>query len=186
MDCSDLEKAYELYSQQSEDESQDENKIKAEMKSIKAKIQKSKVALKRSKRVDLYGIIGVSQNATEAEIKKAYKKKALIYHPDRNSNKSEKEKADNETTFKKINEAYEILTDAQKKKLYDEGVEVEDLDQAVQQGSGRGFSSRYEEDDDDAGGYGGGGFGGGRRGHGGGMGGMDPNDIFRMYMNQQR
>ena len=119
------------------------------MKSIKTKIQKTKVALKRSKRTDLYAIIGVSQNATEAEIKKGYKKKALVYHPDRNANKSEKERSDNEALFKKVNEAYEILTDTEKKKLYDEGVEVDELDQAMQQGGhGHSHGGRYEDDDD--------------------------------------
>jgi DnaJ-class molecular chaperone len=64
---------------------------------------------------DYYGILGVGKNATEAELKKAYKKMALKWHPDRNLDK----KAESEAKFKDINEAYEVLSDPQKKTIYD-------------------------------------------------------------------
>lgn len=64
---------------------------------------------------DYYGILGVGKNATEAEIKKAYRKLAMKYHPDRNPGK---EKEANEK-FKQINEAYEVLGDPEKRKQYD-------------------------------------------------------------------
>ena len=67
------------------------------------------------KRKDYYGILGVAKNATEAEIKKAYRKLAMKYHPDRNPGK---EKEANEK-FKQINEAYEVLGDPEKRKQYD-------------------------------------------------------------------
>mgnify|MGYP003386308102 FL=1 len=118
--CSDFEKAYEIYSNTTGDED-DEKTNKAEMKAAKTKVQQAKVALKRSKRKDLYALLGVAQTATEEEIKKAYKKKALVYHPDRNSGKSDVQKAENEKIFKEINSAYEILMDKQKKALYDQG-----------------------------------------------------------------
>lgn len=63
---------------------------------------------------DYYKLLGVSKNATETEIKKAYRKLALQYHPDRNpGDKSAEEK------FKKINEAYAVLSDKEKRAQYD-------------------------------------------------------------------
>ena len=62
---------------------------------------------------DLYEILGVSKNADQNEIKKAYRKLALEYHPDRGGGKEEERK------FKEINRAYEILSDPQKRAQYD-------------------------------------------------------------------
>lgn len=178
---SDYEKAGEVYNNQTGDED-DEKSNKAELKAVKTKLQAAKVALKRSKRKCLYTLMGVAPTATEDEIKKAYKKKALLYHPDRNSGKSDAQKAENEKIFKEINSAYEILTDKQKKSLYDQGVEEEDMESAMQQK----YGNQDDDDDDHSRGR------GGHRGHGfsgfggGGMGGMDPNDMFRQYMRQQQ
>ncbi|MDP1743912.1 MAG: DnaJ domain-containing protein, partial [Candidatus Amesbacteria bacterium] len=63
---------------------------------------------------DYYDILGVSKNASAAELKSAYRKLALEWHPDRNKS------ADAETKFKEINEAYQILSDTQKKQAYDQ------------------------------------------------------------------
>ena len=65
---------------------------------------------------DYYSILGVAENASDAEIKKAYRKLAMQYHPDRNPGK---EKSANEK-FKEINEAYGVLGDPQKRKQYDQ------------------------------------------------------------------
>ncbi|KKU49066.1 MAG: Chaperone protein DnaJ [Candidatus Woesebacteria bacterium GW2011_GWF2_46_8] len=65
---------------------------------------------------DYYDILGVSKNASSEEIKKAYRKQALEWHPDRH--KDEKEAA--EKRFKEINEAYQILSDTQKRSAYDQ------------------------------------------------------------------
>lgn len=64
---------------------------------------------------DYYASLGVSKNATEAEIKKAYKKKAMEYHPDKNAGDKKAE-----AKFKEINEAYQTLGDATKRKNYDQ------------------------------------------------------------------
>lgn len=64
---------------------------------------------------DYYELLGVAKNASAEEIKKAYKKQALKYHPDRNKgDKTAEEK------FKKINQAYESLSDPEKRQMYDQ------------------------------------------------------------------
>ncbi len=64
---------------------------------------------------DFYDILGISKGATAAEIKKAYRKKAIQYHPDKNPDNKEAE-----AKFKQAAEAYEILSDPDKKARYDQ------------------------------------------------------------------
>jgi molecular chaperone DnaJ len=84
---------------------------------------------------DYYEVLGVARTATADEIKKAFRKLALQFHPDRN-----KEDPAAEEKFKEAAEAYEVLSDAEKRRIYDQyghaGVR--------QSGGGRGFSS-FEE-----------------------------------------
>lgn len=63
---------------------------------------------------DFYSVLGVSKTATEADIKKAYRKLAMKHHPDKNKGDKSSEKK-----FKEINEAYETLSDPKKRKQYD-------------------------------------------------------------------
>eukprot|EP01091_Cochliopodium_minus_P003713 TRINITY_DN1368_c0_g1_i1.p1 TRINITY_DN1368_c0_g1~~TRINITY_DN1368_c0_g1_i1.p1 ORF type:complete len:401 (+),score=145.07 TRINITY_DN1368_c0_g1_i1:157-1203(+) len=65
---------------------------------------------------DFYGILGVPRNANENQIRKAYKKLAVMHHPDKNLDR--KEEASKK--FKEISEAYEVLSNPEKKKLYDQ------------------------------------------------------------------
>ena len=60
---------------------------------------------------DYYEVLGVSKNATADEIKKAYRKKAIQYHPDKWTDKSEQEQKDAEEKFKEAAEAYSVLSD---------------------------------------------------------------------------
>ncbi|UJF17370.1 DnaJ domain-containing protein [Vibrio sp. SS-MA-C1-2] len=64
---------------------------------------------------DYYNVLGVSKDATEKDIKKAYKKLAIKYHPDKNP-----DNATAEANFKEVKEAYEILTDNEKRQQYDQ------------------------------------------------------------------
>ena len=63
---------------------------------------------------DYYEVLGISKGASDAEIKKAYRSLAKKYHPDVNK------EAGAEAKFKEINEAYEVLSDPQKRQTYDQ------------------------------------------------------------------
>ena len=67
-----------------------------------------------SEKIDYYKILGVTKQSTEEEIKKAYRKLALKYHPDKNPDNKEAE-----SKFKEISEAYEVLGNSEKRKKYD-------------------------------------------------------------------
>ncbi|QPJ63323.1 MAG: DnaJ domain-containing protein [Candidatus Nitronauta litoralis] len=110
---------------------------------------------------DYYQILGIPKTSSEDEIKKAYRKKAKEYHPDRNENNPQAEEK-----FKKISEAYAVLSDKDKRKQYDQFGDTD-------------FHKRYSQEDIFRGfdvneilrGFGMGGFGGGGmedffRGHG--------------------
>jgi len=93
---------------------------------IRRCLKDAKLALKKSKRKDYYKILGIDKRASDDEIKKAYRKRALVHHPDRHANASEDEKREQEKKFKEVGEAYAILSDQQKRDRYDNG---QDLDE---------------------------------------------------------
>ena len=109
---------------------------------------------------DYYEVLGVSRGASEDEIKKAYKKMARKYHPDLNpGDKTAEEK------FKEVNEAYEVLSDADKKARYDQYGHAGVDPNFGAGGFGGGFDGSFDFGDlgDIFGSFFGGGFGGGRR-----------------------
>ena len=91
---------------------------------------------------DYYEVLGVDKSASADDIKKAYRKKALLYHPDRNPGDKEAE-----AKFKECNEAYEVLSNSEKKALYDQygfaGVDPNFNPNAGAGGFGGGFGGGY-------------------------------------------
>jgi len=114
--------------------------------SLAKEVRKAELELKKSKRKDYYKILGVEKDADENQIKKAYRKAAIIHHPDKNPDDE-----DAAERFKDIGEAYETLSDSEKRARYDSG---EDLIDPME-------------------GFGGGGMGGGMQ--------IDPEILMQMF-----
>ena len=113
---------------------------------------------------DYYEVLGVEKNASEAELKKSYRRMAMKFHPDRNPDSAEAEEK-----FKEVKEAYEVLSDARKRAAYDQFGHA-GVDQTMGGGGGPGgggfggaadFGDIFGEVFGDI-------FGGGRGGRGGG------------------
>ena len=100
---------------------------------------------------DYYDVLGVSRGASAEEIKKAYRKKAVKYHPDKNTGDKEAEEK-----FKEVGEAYEILIDSNKRSLYDKHGHA-----AFETGGGQGRGGFHDPFDIFREVFGGGGGGGG-------------------------
>ena len=116
-----------------------------------------------SKKRDYYEVLGVPKNAAEEDIKKAYRKLAMKYHPDRNQGEGGKAA---EEKFKEAKEAYEMLTDAQKRAAYDQYGHA-GVDPNMGGRGAEGFGGFAEAFGDIFGDIFGGQGGGGRRGGGG-------------------
>lgn len=108
---------------------------------------------------DYYEVLGVPKNASDDDIKKAYRKLAMKYHPDRNQGNTSAEER-----FKEAKESYEMLSDAQKRAAYDQYGHAGVDPNMRGPGGGEGFGGFSESFGDIFGDI----FGGGRRGGGGG------------------
>ncbi|KAF9595581.1 hypothetical protein IFM89_001053 [Coptis chinensis] len=127
---------------------------------VREVLMKAERALKMSKRKDWYKILGISKTASIAEVKRAYKKLALQWHPDKNVDNREEAEA----KFREIAAAYEVLGDDDKRVRYDRGEDIEDMGMGMGGGGfnpfgagGQQFTFHFE----------GGGFPGGFGGPGG-------------------
>src|SRR5881296_1249170 len=89
---------------------------------------------------DYYEILGVSRSASEDDIKKAYRKLALRYHPDRNP----EDRHEAEERFKEISEAYQVLSDAERRSLYDRFGHAA-FQQGAPGGAGFDFGGNFED-----------------------------------------
>ncbi|CDH53530.1 dnaj homolog subfamily c member 7 isoform 1 [Lichtheimia corymbifera JMRC:FSU:9682] len=134
--------------------------VDASNREYRSLLQKAELELKKSQRKDYYKILGLTKSATDSEIKKAYRKLALQYHPDKNDGDAKAE-----AKFKEVGEAYAILSDPQKKSRYDSGV---DLDGGMGGMNGGGFDMGGVDVNDIFMQMFGGGMGGGMGGMGGG------------------
>ena len=148
----------------------------------------------KARKRDYYAILGIDRNADEHEIKRAYKKMAMKYHPDRNA-ESEETKKMAEKKFIDVNDAYSVLSDPKKKRMYDQGIDPLNPEEASSGGVhfggdaseilkmffGGGSPFGFSHGD---GGFGNGGFrtftfgGPGGRSRGGRSGGGDPFSAF--------
>ncbi|KAG6891373.1 hypothetical protein C0992_008084 [Termitomyces sp. T32_za158] len=117
-----------------------------------------------------YDILGISKSASDDEIKKAYKKMALKWHPDRNKNSEDATKK-----FKEVSEAFEVLSDGNKRAVYDQFGE-EGLKSGGGPSPGAGFSGFNFPD-----GAGGPTFSFSSSGPGGGFGGFHPSDPEKIF-----
>ena len=84
-------------------------------------LKEAKVKLVESKNKDFYAIIGVARDASSEDIRKAYRKAAMVHHPDRHSLAEDSIKNFHLRKFKEIGEAYGVLSEPGKRALYDQG-----------------------------------------------------------------
>jgi DnaJ family protein C protein 7 len=89
---------------------------------VEGYLNDAKNEAEKARKRDYYAILGVDRNADEHEIKRAYKKMAMKYHPDRNA-ESEETKKMAEKKFIDVNDAYSVLSDPKKKRMYDQGID---------------------------------------------------------------
>ncbi|KAI8921571.1 hypothetical protein BC831DRAFT_476553 [Entophlyctis helioformis] len=145
--------------------------IKPEDREVKQAIQTAQRLYTASKRKNYYKILGCEKTASDTEIKKAYRKMALVYHPDKQVGLSEEERVVAEAKFKEIGEAYAVLSDERKKQMYDAGHDIDGSSASGGPGaSGFGggsasmndiFAAMFAQQQRGGGGGGFGGFGGG-------------------------
>ena len=97
----------------------------------KANLTEAKRLQKIAKRKDYYKILDLNRNANEDEIKRAYRKQAVLHHPDKHANDTEEKRQQEEHLFKEAGEAYSVLSDPNKKIRYDRGEDLEDISSGI-------------------------------------------------------
>lgn len=112
---------------------------------IRDGLRRAEVALKQSKQKNYYKILGVSRDAEGGAIKRAYRKKAKELHPDRHQDKGEEEQKKMEVLFQEVAEAYEVLSDDEKRGKYDRGEEVFENQGRPQQRRPHGFPFNFPQ-----------------------------------------
>lgn len=137
-----------------------------EDRTLRQELKSAELELKKSQRKDYYKILGIEKDAGETEIKKGYRKQALVNHPDKNPDDPEAE-----ARFKDVGEAYATLSDTEKKYRYDTGADLEESGMAGgPSGMGGGMGGMDPQElfrmFAQQQGAGGGGFGGGQSHHG--------------------
>lgn len=110
---------------------------------FEGELRQLKARAKRAKRKDYYKVLGLPQNESNQDvIKRAYKKACLQWHPDKWAHASEEEKTHAEVQFKEVGEAFGVLSDPQKKRMYDSG----QMDNDVEGANVSGFGGASQED----------------------------------------
>ncbi|RYP73147.1 hypothetical protein DL771_003783 [Monosporascus sp. 5C6A] len=142
-----------------------------EDRTIAKEIRKAELELKKSQRKDYYKILNVPKDADDNTIKKAYRKLAIVHHPDKNPNDEQAAER-----FKDIGEAYETLSDPQKRARYDSGEDLIDPSDMFGGGMGGGMHGGIDPEIIFSMMNGGGGFGGSGGGFGGAGGGDEDHD----------
>lgn len=94
---------------------------------LKEKLHHAKIELKKSKRKDYYKILDVSKDASDAEIKKAYRLMAIKWHPDKHQQAGEEAMKEAEIKFKDVGEGYAVLSDPKQRQMYDDGMDLEEI-----------------------------------------------------------
>ena len=108
------DEAYKLYS-----EAQEVDRRNARYRYL---LREAKQQYMLITRVDYYAVLGIEKTAGDSELKKAYFKKSKEYHPDRHANAEDAKKEEFSNKFKLAKEAYEVLSDMEKRKIYDIGI----------------------------------------------------------------
>ncbi|XP_026478963.1 dnaJ homolog subfamily C member 7-like [Ctenocephalides felis] len=94
---------------------------------IERLLNEAKVALEKSKPQNYYKTLGIPKNATNDEIKTAYRRLAKLYHPDRYAHASNAIRKEQEKKFKEVGEAYDTLSDPQKRYRYDQNQDFDEI-----------------------------------------------------------
>lgn len=104
---------------------------------IAEELSKAEFLKKRSGSTSFYSVLGIAPHATVNDIKTAYRQMAMKYHPDRHQSSAPNVKKQAEDKFKQVTEAYEVLSDETKRRKYDAGMELDEINSSSNSSSMR-------------------------------------------------